>query len=143
MPIVFWFGQEMLPTLMSMVCPNCLAPLDLKRLLETWIETVEGRKAVRLIVQQADKRLKARPPRQANPGPEVLPRVVAHLVRLRQEACLSQAVLAKEVGVSEYTVHRWESRLRGPGLDDCIKWARVLGTSLEDVLETVNESPNH
>jgi DNA-binding XRE family transcriptional regulator len=138
--LVVWGNREEEVSAMILTCPTCSADVPLlepamRVLIETLAMTVEGRKLVRSVIQSVDRRLKARPSLQENPGPEVLPRVVTHLARMRQEACLSQAILARELGVSEYTVHRWEGQRSKPGLDDCVKWARVLGTTLKDVLE--------
>jgi DNA-binding transcriptional regulator YiaG len=116
----------------SLVCLTCSAELLLTELhIEALLSTVEGRKLVRAAIQKVDRRLEARPPATTNTG--LLARVVEHLSRLRQEACLPQAALARQLGVSEWTVHRWE-KCRGPGVDACEKWAQALGTSLKAIL---------
>jgi len=126
---------------MILTCPNCsgdvlLADPAMRVLIERLASTVEGRKLVRAALQSVDRRLESRPPAPStNPG--LLARVVEHLSRLRQEACLSQAALARQLEVSEWTVHRWE-KCHGPGVDACEKWAAALGTSLKDVLLKVN-----
>lgn len=45
----------------------------------------------------------------------------------REEQEVTQALLARRVGVSVGTVRRWESGARTPGADDIEKLARALG----------------
>lgn len=120
--------------MMSVTCPGCGIEVDVEML----ISTVEGRKRLRLIFQQMDQRLKSRSPQQSLRS-DVLSKVIARLARLREEACLSQALLARELGLSEWTVHRWESKGKGPGVNECVRWAKSLGTTLEAVLKEVEK----
>lgn len=119
--------------MMSVICPGCGAEVD----IEMVISTVEGRKRLRHVFQQLDHRLKSRPPLPQNPGSDVLSRVIVRLAQLREEACLSQALLARELGLSEWTIHRWESKGKGPGVNECVRWAKALGTTLETLLKEV------
>jgi DNA-binding XRE family transcriptional regulator len=116
-----------------MMCPSCGAVINIEEL----VASVKGRKAVRAALQNVDHRSKPRPPLLKNPGGNVLSRVIARLARMREEACLSQALMAQELGLSEWTVHRWEHNGRGAGVDECVRWARALGTTLETILKEV------
>jgi transcriptional regulator with XRE-family HTH domain len=60
--------------------------------------------------------------------------------RLRQEAGLSQAQLARAAGIPPGTLKNWEQNLRVPGLRHAVKLALALRTSLDN-LAGMNEDP--
>jgi transcriptional regulator with XRE-family HTH domain len=55
------------------------------------------------------------------------------LQRLRQEAGLTQAELARRSGQSLPNLRNWEQDYRTPGLWAALQLARVLGVALEDL----------
>jgi transcriptional regulator with XRE-family HTH domain len=56
------------------------------------------------------------------------------LQRLRREAGLTQAELARRAGVPLKSVLNWEQDRRQPRLDAVVDLARILGISLEELL---------
>ena len=53
------------------------------------------------------------------------------LRKLRESSGLSQAALAKKIGVSKETIYRYENNVQDPSLERAIQLARVLRTSLD------------
>ncbi len=53
--------------------------------------------------------------------------------RLRQEAGLSQAELARRIGVSRQTINMIENGDYNPTIALCINICRVLGVTLNDI----------
>lgn len=56
------------------------------------------------------------------------------LTQLRTAAGLSQADLAKLVGVSQATVSRWEADVMTPKTDKLSPLAKALGVEIQDVM---------
>lgn len=106
---------------------------SLKLNVEEWVKTARGRKIVREIIKRADARLNTRPTRVENPNSSVLIQVIQHLAVVREKAGIAQSRLAKDLGLSMWTIHRWERHGKGPSMDECERWARALGTSLKEV----------
>lgn len=57
-----------------------------------------------------------------------------NLKRLREEKELSQAELAKLVGISQGAIGQYELNIKQPGVTVAGKIARVLGTTVDDML---------
>jgi transcriptional regulator with XRE-family HTH domain len=62
------------------------------------------------------------------------PKQAARLVALRKAAGLSQAELAKLIGVSSKTVAYWETSATPPRSDALPALAKALGVRVEDIL---------
>src|SRR5215207_7391749 len=61
-----------------------------------------------------------------------------HLVRLRQNAGLSQAQLAAALGLtSPRAIKAWESGAYAPSMSYAVPLARVLGVPVQEVVEAV------
>lgn len=59
---------------------------------------------------------------------------MAALQKLREKAGLTQAELARRLGVSEITVRKWESESRTPRVYRIRQLARVLKCAVGDLL---------
>ena len=57
-----------------------------------------------------------------------------NLKRLREEKELSQAELAKLVGISQGAIGQYELHIKQPGVTVAGKIAKVLGTTVDDML---------
>ena len=56
------------------------------------------------------------------------------LKELREENKLLQKQLAAELGVSQVTIARWETRTREPSFDDLIKIAKYFNVTTDYLL---------
>jgi transcriptional regulator with XRE-family HTH domain len=53
--------------------------------------------------------------------------VIAQLIAARREQRLSQAALARRLGITQTAVSYWESGKRDVSLVDAVRWASALG----------------
>lgn len=53
--------------------------------------------------------------------------VIAQLIAARREQRLSQAALARRLGITQTAVSYWESGKRDVSLVDAVRWAGALG----------------
>lgn len=123
-------------------CPKCFDPLndeECKVLLGQIVATVEGRSFVRQILKHQDKRLSTKIPQMKNNKSDILSDIIRYLTKLRLDQNLTQLTVAKKLNVSEWTVHRWETLGKGPGVEMCEKWANLLGASLRIVLNEIKK----
>jgi DNA-binding XRE family transcriptional regulator len=123
-----------------MNCPLCFDPLteeQCKVIVDELALSVEGRDIIRKALK--DKRLKTKTPQMKNGESNILSNIIKYLTNLRVKQHITQATVAKEIGISEWTVHRWETRGKGPGVEICEKWANFLGTSLRIVLNEIEK----
>lgn len=51
----------------------------------------------------------------------------------RKEYNLSQLKLAEMIGSTQQTISRWESNQNTPSINDCIKMAKALQLSLDEM----------
>lgn len=58
----------------------------------------------------------------------------ARLAKLRQEQGLSQAALAKIIGISQPMIEYYERRAKNPGVAFAVKAAKALGISTDELL---------
>ncbi len=61
-------------------------------------------------------------------------RFASHFKELREEKCLSQIGLAKELGFTQSAVAKWESGDREPEYDVLIAIARYFGVTTDYLL---------
>lgn len=126
-----------------MECPKCKHNFESNHedIINEIISTVEGRKLIRKVLGQTDNRVRTRIPKSdIDTKSGILSKVIKRFIELRSKACLTQSVIANELGVSSWTVHRWELSGKGPGIDLCEKWANILGTNLKDILESFEDA---
>ena len=57
-----------------------------------------------------------------------------HLKTQRELAKLTQGELAKETGITQAAISRWEDDLRVPNIESCIKLADFYGISLDELV---------
>ena len=57
-----------------------------------------------------------------------------HLKMQRELAKLTQGELAKETGITQAAISRWEDDLRVPNIESCIKLADFYGISLDELV---------
>lgn len=57
-----------------------------------------------------------------------------HLKVQREAANLSQGELAKQTGITQAAISRWEDNLRTPNIESCIKLADFYGISLDELV---------
>ena len=57
------------------------------------------------------------------------------LRRQREVAGISQSRLAKETGIKQQTISRWESNMHTPDIEHCIILAKYYGITLEELLD--------
>ena len=62
-----------------------------------------------------------------------------HMLRLREQAGLSQSALGAMAGVSAKTVSRWEKGGAKPGIQHLRKLAEILNVSLDELLSLLEE----
>ena len=62
----------------------------------------------------------------------------AMIAQLRKEKGMTQLDLANEMGVTDKAVSKWERDLSCPDLSSFPHLAEVLGTSLEELMQTQN-----
>jgi len=62
-----------------------------------------------------------------------------HLRRMRGEARLSRAQLARRAGVPVSTLRNWEGGRGFPGLAACLRLAEALGVRAERIAEGVDD----
>ena len=60
------------------------------------------------------------------------------LKELRLENNLSQRTLAKQIGVSQAAIARWESNLQAPSIDNAIALAKFFNVSTDYLLGLEN-----
>ena len=121
-------------------CPLCLDSLTEEQcriIVEELVLSVEGRNIVREALK--DKRLKTKTPFMKNDKSNILSNIIKCLTNLRVKAHLTQVDVAKELGISEWTVHRWETQGKGPGVEMCEKWANFLDSSLRIILNEIEK----
>ncbi len=53
----------------------------------------------------------------------------------RKLAGLSQSQLAKETGIKQQTLSRWENDMHIPDIENCIILAKYYGITLEELLD--------
>ena len=57
-----------------------------------------------------------------------------HLKMQRELAKLTQGELAKETGITQAAISRWEDDLRVPNIESCIKLADFYGISVDELI---------
>ena len=57
------------------------------------------------------------------------------LKRQRKAVGVSQSRLAKETGIKQQTISRWESNIHTPDIEHCIILAKYYGITLEELLD--------
>ena len=57
-----------------------------------------------------------------------------YLKMQREQAKLSQGELAKQTGITQAAISRWEDDLRVPSIESCIKLADFYGISLDELV---------
>lgn len=68
------------------------------------------------------------------PSKKRAPAFGARLAKLRQAQGLSQAELAKTIGISQPMIEYYERRAKNPGVDFAVKAAKALGVTTDELL---------
>ena len=68
------------------------------------------------------------------PSKKRAPAFGARLAKLRQAQGLSQAELAKIIGISQPMIEYYERRAKNPGVDFAVKAAQALGVTVDELL---------
>lgn len=67
--------------------------------------------------------------------------VMTQLIKARKAAGLSQATLAKRLGVTQTALSYWESGKRAPSFAEVARWAAALGLALYTADPAMSEGP--
>ena len=65
------------------------------------------------------------------------------LRQLREEAVLTQAELAEQVGVSATAISHWETGSKRPRASNIRKLAKAFGVTPQEVLAAIRETLSH
>ncbi|MBQ8309304.1 MAG: helix-turn-helix transcriptional regulator [Clostridia bacterium] len=57
------------------------------------------------------------------------------LKQQRQRIGLSQSQLAKETGIKQQTISRWENNTHKPDIEQCVILAKYYGITLEELID--------
>lgn len=124
---------------------NPIEGVELLVAVEEFLQTVEGRNAIRELLRKHDRRVGADKAGRARPNPTPTAtssttltrspsvRLGALLAQRRQAKNMTQAALAQQLGINRFTLLRYERGHAFPSLAFFDRWAALLSTTLRDL----------